>query len=181
MHPALAADRMDRHDVRVVQQGRGLGLGLEPLELVRVEPAGQGQDLQGDPTAERELLGLIDDPHATAADFAEDPEIAHDAQLGAGERVRQRRAGSIPHSRTAQLGHHLQGGKQLAQSLGMLRVLSGKSTRIDRLARLEALEVLLDQLRLDPVGPAGGARLDVHGDGHGDSPRMVRSRLKARR
>ena len=146
-----------------------------------IERGGQRQHLQGDTTAERELLGLINDPHAAAPDFAEDPEIAHDAQLGAGDRVRQWQAGSIPRSRAAQLGHHLQGGEQLAQSLGVLRVLGGKITRIERLARLEALEELLDQLRLDRVGLAGGVRLDVHGNGHGDSPRMVRSRLKARR
>jgi hypothetical protein len=155
MHAALAADGVDGHDVRVVQQRRGLGLGLEPLELARVEPAGQGQDLQGDPTVQRELFGLVDDPHAAAPDFAQDPEIAQDAQLGAGDRVRQRQVGSILDSRAAQVGHHLQGGEQLAQSLGMLRVLGGEFTRIEGLALLEALQVLLDQLGLDRVGPAG--------------------------
>jgi hypothetical protein len=139
MHPALAADGMDRHDVRVVQQRRGLGLGLEPLKLARVEPACQGQDLLGDPTMQRGLLGLIDDPHAAASDFAQDPEIAHDAQLRAGDSVRQRQAGSIPDCRAAQLGHHLEGGEQLAQSLGVLQVLGREFTRIERLACLEAL------------------------------------------
>ena len=126
---------------------------LNRCSCAGIERGGKRQDLQGDTTVERELLGLIDDPHATASDFAEDPEIAHDAQLGGGDGFRHRQLGSIPHSRAAQLGHHLQGGEQFSQSLGMLRVLGGKFTRIERLARLEALQELLDQLGLDRVGP----------------------------
>jgi hypothetical protein len=79
MHPTLASDGVDRHDVRVVQERRGLGLGLEPLELTGVEPTGKGQYLERDTPVQRELFGLVNDPHATATDFADDPEIAHDA------------------------------------------------------------------------------------------------------
>ena len=77
-HAPLAADRVDRHDVRVVQAGGGLGLELEPLQLPGVERRGERQDLQRHPAAQRELLGLVDDAHAAPADLAEDPEVAQE-------------------------------------------------------------------------------------------------------
>ena len=75
-HAPLAADGVDRHDVGVVQAGGGLGLELEPLQLLGVQRRGQRQDLQRHPAVERELLGLVDDAHAAPADLAEDAEIA---------------------------------------------------------------------------------------------------------
>ena len=68
---ALAADGEDRDDVRVVQLRRGLGLVLEPLQLARVERGREGQHLQGHAAAQRDLLGLVDDAHAAAADLAD--------------------------------------------------------------------------------------------------------------
>ena len=41
MDRPLAAHGKDRHDVRVVQLCRGLGLVLEPLELLRVQDGGE--------------------------------------------------------------------------------------------------------------------------------------------
>ena len=82
VHAPLAADGVDRHDVRVVQAGGGLGLDLEPLQLPRVHRRGERQDLQRHAAAERELLGLVDDPHAAPADLAEDPEVAQDPRQG---------------------------------------------------------------------------------------------------
>ena len=43
MHAALAAHGMDRHDIRVMQERRRLGLGFEPLKLARVEAAANGR------------------------------------------------------------------------------------------------------------------------------------------
>jgi hypothetical protein len=42
VHPALAADRIDRHDAGVVELRRRLGLNLEPLELLGVGHRGEG-------------------------------------------------------------------------------------------------------------------------------------------
>jgi hypothetical protein len=72
----LAADREDRHDVGVMQLGRGLGLGLEPPQPVGVERRGERQHLQRHLTVERDLLGLVDDSHSAPADLAEDAEVA---------------------------------------------------------------------------------------------------------
>jgi hypothetical protein len=86
-----------------------LGLDVKPLELAWVEHSGQRKDLQGDPAVKRELLGLINDPHPTSSDFAEDAEIPQYAQLGGRDGFWQWQAGSVPDWRAAQLGHHLQG------------------------------------------------------------------------
>src|SRR5262249_40884054 len=53
------------------------GLHLEPLALTGVERRPGGEHLQRDPAAQGDLLGLVDDPHAPAADLADDPEVAH--------------------------------------------------------------------------------------------------------
>ena len=47
------------------------GLALEPPALLGVAEQLRRQDLQGDVPAQRDLLGLVDDPHAAAADLAE--------------------------------------------------------------------------------------------------------------
>ena len=72
----LLADAEDRHDVGMVQLGGGPGLALEPPPLLDVSERLRGQDLEGDVPAERDLLGLVDDPHAAAADLAEDAIVA---------------------------------------------------------------------------------------------------------
>jgi hypothetical protein len=76
---ALRADAVDRDDVRVVEQRRRLRLVPEALELAVVEDRGERQDLQRHAPAERDLLRLVDDPHAAAADLAEQPEVAERA------------------------------------------------------------------------------------------------------
>ena len=52
-----------------LEGGRGPRLALQPLERLRVPGELLGQELQGDPPAELEVLGLVDDAHAAAADF----------------------------------------------------------------------------------------------------------------
>ena len=76
VHAPLAADREDRHDVGVVQLRGGLGLYLEPPQLMGVERRGEGQHLQRHPAAERDLLGLEDDPHRAPAYHPADAEVA---------------------------------------------------------------------------------------------------------
>ena len=78
---SVATDVEDRHDVRVVQLRRGLGLDLEPLALLGVDGRGEWEHLQGNAAAQRDLLGLVNDPHAPSANFAEDAVVT---QLGAG-------------------------------------------------------------------------------------------------
>ena len=78
---AFDADGVDGDDVRVVERGGGAGFVLEAGQLLLVEHRGERQDLQRDAAAERELLGLVDDAHAAAAELAEDAEVAEHAGL----------------------------------------------------------------------------------------------------
>jgi hypothetical protein len=70
---------VDRHDVRVVQASGSLRLELKPPLLLRVDRGRERQDLQRHAPAQGDLLGFVDDAHAAAADFADDPEIAQRA------------------------------------------------------------------------------------------------------
>ena len=72
----LASDREDWHDVRVVELGHCLRLDAEPLQFQRVERRDPGEDLERDPTPQRDLLGLVDDPHPSAADLTHEPILA---------------------------------------------------------------------------------------------------------
>ena len=74
---AVLAHLEDRHDIGVVQPRRGPRLAAEPLQRLAVLGHDAGQDLERDPAAERDLLGLVDHAHAAAADLADDPVVAH--------------------------------------------------------------------------------------------------------
>ena len=67
---------MDRNDVLMLQQRRGVGLILKSRQLTRVQHGGKGQYLQGDASTERLLFGFVDHAHAAAADLANDAELA---------------------------------------------------------------------------------------------------------
>ena len=65
----MLAHLVDRHDVRVVEVGHGLGLDAEPVDIGRAgEPAGQDH-LQGHHTVQADLPRLVDDPHPAAGDL----------------------------------------------------------------------------------------------------------------
>ena len=60
----------------MMKMPRCLRLNLEPADLPGVERPGERKDFQGHPSTERDLLGLVDDPHPTPSHLADDPEIA---------------------------------------------------------------------------------------------------------
>ena len=60
---------MDRHDVVMLETGRGPRLPLEALD----RPSGQrepGEDLQRDRASERDLIGLVHDSHPASTKLA---------------------------------------------------------------------------------------------------------------
>src|SRR5437660_4260821 len=65
-----------------MQSRGGDGFILKALQLPGIQGGGKGQHLQSDATAQRNLLGLVDDAHAAAANFADQAEISESAQLG---------------------------------------------------------------------------------------------------
>ena len=89
----IAADTEDGHDVGMVQLRGGLSLDLEPLALLGVDRRGEGKHLERNAPAQRDLLGLIDDAHAPAADFAEDPVFAQ--LCGRGNRIGELGGGEL--------------------------------------------------------------------------------------
>ena len=107
MVTVLPAHAEDRHDVGVVQLGRGLRLALEPPHLLGVQQRAGREHLQRHPPAERFLLGLVDHPHAAAADLAEDAVVAQPLQPDAHRRavVGGQRAGRAAGA-LAQVFHH---------------------------------------------------------------------------
>ena len=67
------ADVEDRDDVRVVQPGGGPRLVQEPSAAVRVGRGVGAEHLQRDRAVEPDVDRLVDDPHAAAAQLADDP------------------------------------------------------------------------------------------------------------
>jgi hypothetical protein len=63
----------------MIERGGGAGFVFEAVELLVVEHCRERQHLQRDAAAEGDLLRLVHDAHAAAANFAEDTEIAQRA------------------------------------------------------------------------------------------------------
>ena len=93
----VLADLVDRHDIRVIEMGGGLGLQAEPLQIVgRGEPAG-ADHLERQHAIQAHLPGLVDNTHPTLGDDLDQLVIAEvaDARLG---RARRRPFSSCPRS-----------------------------------------------------------------------------------
>ncbi len=157
----VAADRVDGHDVGVVQLGRRLRLVLEALQLPGVERRGERQDLQGDPPGQRDLLGLVDDPHAAAADLADDPVVPQPAAPFRHARPGRPAGGLLGALRVGQGARGLQRGQGPAQHGGKGRVAAGVLLDRRPLAAAEALRVVVEHLaeegRQGVVGRGWGA------------------------
>ena len=78
----VLADLVDRHDARVVEQGDGLGLVLEPAQLGVVGQNAGLDHLEGDGPVEADLPGLVDDAHAAAAQLLVNLVVAEVADAG---------------------------------------------------------------------------------------------------
>jgi hypothetical protein len=75
MQPAFCADAENRHDIGVVHRRRRPRFPLETLLLLRVGEHLIWQHLERHASPQGDLLGLVDDAHATAADLADDPVV----------------------------------------------------------------------------------------------------------
>ena len=159
--PAILADLVDRHDVGVVQPGRGPRLAAEPLQAPGVAGDRVGQDLQGDVPAQRQLLGLVDDAHAAAADLAEDAVVADPLRRARRPARGPRRPGpgGVPGGRGAGVGllHHDQHREDVADAVGQLRVPVGVLGQRGPLAAAVARDELLGELA-DRVGRGNSRR-----------------------
>ncbi len=84
MDAALAAHRVNRDDVGVVELGGGQGLGLEAAKLGRVHGRREREHFQRHAAVQGTLHRLVHHPHAAPADFGDQAEVAEDADPGLG-------------------------------------------------------------------------------------------------
>jgi hypothetical protein len=119
VQPVGLADAEDRHDVRVVQPRRRLGLAAEAPQALLVQQGGAGQDLEGHVPAEGRLLRLVDDAHAAAAHLAQDAVVAQPPQRRHGRCGRGRGGLLVVLLALLHLDH---GGEELADVAGELCV-----------------------------------------------------------
>jgi hypothetical protein len=166
MHAALAADAVDADDVRVFQNRSGLGFVLEALQLPLVQHRCKRQHLQGDLSAQRNLLRLVHYAHPAPADFAEDAEVAQRAQAASFgiQRFRVGRFGGA--DGRPQIDQCLHGRVPSSQLVGIIWVLRGKRRDVDRMAGLQAVGEFIDQLGKPLVGvwqSAVASRKGFHG------------------
>ena len=71
----LLADAKDGHDVGMVQLGGRLGLSFKASQVPLIQQCLFRQHLDGDASSQGNLLGFVHDPHAAAANFAQDAEV----------------------------------------------------------------------------------------------------------
>ncbi len=69
---------MNCADVWVVQCRRSFGFSTEALESLRISGEFLGKEFKGYETVEAGILRLIDDTHATSAEFLEDAVMRND-------------------------------------------------------------------------------------------------------
>jgi hypothetical protein len=79
----VLAHLVERHDPGVVEQRHGLGLVLEPPQIVVVGQDAGLDHFKGHRPVETELAGLVDDAHAAAAQLAADLVVAEVGDPGA--------------------------------------------------------------------------------------------------
>src|SRR5262249_41764775 len=70
--PVDLTDLIDLDDVGMLQTGYGLRLQTETGQLLFVSVAARQDHLQGNGTLQRQVPGLVDDPHAATAQHALD-------------------------------------------------------------------------------------------------------------
>ena len=78
---AVAADVVDRADVRIVERGDGARFLLEALPRLRVSGERAGQHLDGDRAVEPRVTGAIDLAHAARAERRDDSRTDPDGCL----------------------------------------------------------------------------------------------------
>jgi hypothetical protein len=151
------------HDVAVVQLRRDVRFAAEPFELVARQQRRLRQHLQRHTAAERLLHRVEHDAHAAATQLADDAEVAE-------LRQRRQRDAAAPTAARRTLAFDVferdQRRQQLAQALGMGRVLLRKGLDVDGTLSMPLQELLGQQVQWIALGRFVGR---AHG-----SPRLPR-------
>ncbi len=115
---AILSHLEDRDDVRMVQPRRGPRFTAKSLLPIVVLGDTAGHDFERHAAAERDLLGLVDHPHAAAPHLADHPVVAYLPQRRCWGRVR---AASRALKRLFSLLHLDERGEELADFVAHLR------------------------------------------------------------
>ena len=181
---ALAADRMHRHDLLVLHVRGRQRLGLESLEAARVDGRGERQHLERDPPPERDLLGLVDDPHPPPAHLAQETKVAEladargDLVRPVARRADRARRVACPRGTQGRREpcHLVVAGEERLQVLPEVGVLGQELAPVGLSARLECLDVVQQDL-VPPLLPFGVAGEFMT---HGPTPPASRSSSRSR-
>ena len=110
----------------MMQQCGRLRFVLEAVQLLGIEGGGERQHLDGDTAIQRELLRLVNDAHAAAADLADETEIAQQGGhsthgrlglVGSAQRARGVR-GRLDAQRSDDALHLPAAGQEIGQLVG---------------------------------------------------------------
>ncbi len=179
----LVAHGVHRDDVLVVEAGGRLHLDLESPLPAGVEGGCGREDLHRDPApAQRELAGLVDDPHAAAADLPDELEVAEHVRLMAvrrGDRPRpEHRRSRVRDHR----GHELHRRQQPPQAGGPPGMVPGQLVEVNVLACLNSVGDRGDPF--DHLGVLARAVGELSprrfaGDHHGVEPSSSNFRIRS--
>ena len=122
----------DGNDVGVMQSGDSFGLALKSLHRLRIGRRAEAQDFQRDPSLQRNLLGFVNNPHATPTDFADNPKVA---QL-----CRQPRGGP------GRLMNEFNSRQASFQLRRQIRVIGQQALAVGRFPRLQSRQVILKHI-----------------------------------
>ena len=154
------ADFVDRHDVRMIEVGRRLGLLAEPAHVVgRSELAAQDH-LQRHRAFQALLASFVDHAHAAAGNLAEQFVVAEitdpvdDRRLAAGPPNHGRWSARRPHaifpaascSGRASSLHGVAIAEKRLQLFGQIRIARQHHAAVDRLPRLDRVQILGQRL-----------------------------------
>jgi hypothetical protein len=152
MDALLATDRVDGHDVWVPKRCRRSCLGLEALQLARVQRGGERQHLQRHTPGQRELLRFVDNPHAAVCHLAQQAEVAQLTRHRGGGWFRASAAAEV----SSLLFDQSQPGKADAKATGDGGVLGEQAFGIDGTAGLDVGEAAVEHVGQLHFGAAPG-------------------------
>jgi hypothetical protein len=79
---AVTADRKNRNNMRMIEQGRDVGLDLKSCQRPAVENSLISEDFESQATTGGEFLSLVHDAHATPPNLSDQSELAKNARAG---------------------------------------------------------------------------------------------------
>src|ERR1700745_3292633 len=82
----LLVDFVNGADIRVIEGRGGPSFSLETFQCLWIGGYVGGQEFEGDGASEFDVFGLIDDAHATAAEFVDDAVVGDGLANHAGSR-----------------------------------------------------------------------------------------------